>query len=116
MNNTEEWKVVKNLLHDALDFAECSKRFTIDDPEEGLREDKAVSLAYAAACTAKYSAAQAIYTLYPGVSVSLSRLFAAFDSFTREVLSSYADNHSTQQVLTCYGDLEDIYNELFSNR
>lgn len=72
---SERMRIAKQLLLDALNFARCSRDNTIDSVEDGLREDKAVALAYAAACTAKYSAAQAIYAICPEYTVSPSGLF-----------------------------------------
>lgn len=111
--DSEEFKVVHQLLREARDLAGKAKSFTIDDPEEDLHEDKAVALAYAAACTAKYSTAQAIYTLHPEFPFNLSSLFSLFDEFVREILSSYGENHSQQQVLLDFDDIDFRYKELF---
>lgn len=107
--------VVRHLLCDAREFAEHAKNLTIEDPDEGLHEDRTLALAYAAACTAKYSAAQAIYTLYPGGTLSLSELFRLFNEFTQEILSDYKENHSRQQVINIFYDIDNLHKELFPN-
>ena len=112
---TERMNVAKQLLLDALNFARCSRDIAARDPEDEFQEDKASALAYAAACTAKYSAAQAIYAICPEYTVSPSGLFSAFSTFVQEVFSDYAEDHSRQQVLICYDELESCYKDMFSD-
>lgn len=107
---TEKWNAFLKLMRDALWLAEKSKDCSFDDPDERRKEDKCSALSYAAACTAKYSAAEAIYWTTPEImQFGLSELFAQFDTFVHEVQSDYEIDHSRQWVDIHFSRLKELY-------
>lgn len=108
--NGEKWNAFLRLMRDALRLAEKSYNCSFGEPESGRKEDKCSALSYAAACTAKYSAAEAIYWTSPEImQFGLSGPFAQFDAFTHEVQSDYEVDHSRQWVDIHFGRLKELY-------
>lgn len=108
--NAEKWNAFIKLMRDAFLLAENSKDCSFDDKGEGRHEDKCSALSYAAACTAKYSAAQAIYWMSPEfMQFDLTELFAQFDRFVQEVQSDYENDHSRQWVDIHFNRLKELY-------
>lgn len=105
------------LMDSAFSYAQRAKACSFDDFEENRKEDKCSALAYAAACTAKYSAAEAIYWTSPELEhYELPDLFAQFDAFVHEVQSDYETNHSRQWVAIEFDKLKDLYENSVCNR
>ncbi len=92
-------------------------KYSNDDPDTGRKEDKCSALSYAAACMAKYSAAEAIYWTSPELmQFDLSGLFAQFDIFTHEVQSDYEVDHSRQWVDIHFERLKELYEDSVCNQ
>ncbi len=115
--NDEKWNVFLKLMRNALWLAEKSNDCSFDDPDTGRKEDKCSALSYAAACMAKYSAAEAIYWTSPEImQFDLSGLFAQFDIFTHEVQSDYEVDHSRQWVDIHFERLKELYEDSVCNQ
>lgn len=101
---------LKALMFDAFTMAEYANRYSHDDPKAGTKEDKLTALSYAAACTAKYSAAEAIYWCSPELEdEDIPALLAKFDTFTNEIRNDYRDDHSRQWVEIEFSKLANLY-------
>lgn len=108
--NAEKWSAFVRLMRTAFWLAEKANDCSFDDPDEGRKEDKCSALSYAAACMAKYSAAEAIYWTSPDImAFGLSGLFAQFDTFVHEIQSDYEVNHSRQWVDIHFERLKELY-------
>lgn len=78
------------LMKDAFWYAEKAQKCSDDKPYINQNEDKLSALSYAAACTAKYSAAEAIYWTFPESEQSeIPELFSRFDTFVRSLQKEY---------------------------
>lgn len=100
------------LIRDAYAMAEDARNSCFTDPENNVKEDKIVALSYAAACTAKYSAAAAIYWCSPELhDDSTPALLAQFDTFTDEIRDDYRDSHSRQWVDIEFERLHDLFEQ-----
>ena len=94
------------LMNDAFSAAVQAHKYSFESEDGKRAEDRCVAMSYAAVCTAKYSAAEAIYWTTPDLAHSeIPDIFAQFDTFTTEVLTDFATDHSRQWV-----DIE--FNEL----
>lgn len=112
-----KWNAFLRLMHSALWFAEKSKKCCFNDSDENRERDKCSALSYAAACMAKYSAAEAAYWSSPELTkFDLSELFAAFDTFVREVQNDYETNHSYQWVGLKLDQLKELYEDSVCNQ
>lgn len=110
--NAEKWSAFVRMMQDAYWLAEKSANCCFDDSEEDRREDKCSALSYAAACTARYSAAEAIYWMSPEImQLDLSLLFAKFDAFVHEVQTDYETNHSRQWVDKEFSELKALFED-----
>jgi len=99
------------LMKEAFSLAKSAHNCSFDDPELGRKEDKLSALSYAATCTAKYSAAEAIYWCNCDLAHSeLPELFTQFDTFTHEIRTDYETNHSRQWVDIEFNRLEELFN------
>lgn len=100
----------RGLLRDAYLMARNATDYCYTDPETGRKEDKTTALSYAAACTAKYSAAAAIYWCSPELEDDdVPELLASFDRLTKEIRNDYAINHSRQWVETRFDEVHDLF-------
>ena len=73
--------------------------------------DKLSALSYAAACTAKSSAAEAIYWNTPELERNdISELLHQFDVYTDEVRECLESNHSLQWEDIHFNTLEEAFN------
>jgi len=98
------------LVYGAFAAAKHAHACAFSDPEKGTCEDKVSALSYAAACTAKYSAAEAMYWCSPELADdTIPTLFAKFDSFTEEIRSDYRTDHPRQWVDLIFSELADLY-------
>lgn len=115
--NNEKWNAFLRLMRDALQLAEKSKNCSFDGENGWPKEDKCSALSYAAACTAKYSAAEAIYWASPDImSLNLSNLFAQFDVFVHEVQKDYETDHSRQWVDIEFDHLKELFEDSACNQ
>lgn len=100
----------RGLLRDAYLLARHAMDYCYTDPETGIKEDKITALSYAAACTAKYSAAAAIYWCSPELEDDdVPELLAKFDQFTKEIRNDYATDHSRQWVEIKFSEMYEIF-------
>ena len=98
------------MMREAYIMAQHAHDYSFDDPEKGITEDKVTALSYAAACTAKYSAAAAIYWCSPELeNDKVPALLAQFDTFTDEIRSDYRDDHSRQWVDIEFDRLKELF-------
>ena len=105
------------LMQDAFSFAKRAHACSFNDPDKNRAEDKCSALSYAAACTAKYSAAEAIYWTTPELEhPEIPDLFTAFSSFVHEVQTDYETNHSRQWVDIRFNDLEKAFKNSVCNQ
>lgn len=103
-------KMFASMMREAFMMAEHARDFCFDDPEKGIVEDKVIALSYAAACTAKYSAAAAIYWCSPELEDDdVPALLSQFDTFTDEIRNDYRDDHSCQWVDIEFDRLKDLF-------
>lgn len=108
----DKMKAFIRLMKSAFAYARRAKNSSFDDPESNREEDKCSALSYAAACTAKYSAAEAIYWASPEIErYDLSDLFSQFDTFVREVQTDYETDHSRQWVAIEFDRLEELFED-----
>lgn len=109
MNNTVHG--FRKLLTEAFIFAKTSHRCSFTDQENNRPEDKVSAMTYAAACIAKYSAAEVAYWSHPELQTTeIVSLLAQFDTFTQEVLNDFQTNHSRQWVDIEFAQLEERFN------
>ena len=100
------------LMKDAFWYAKRAHACSFDDPDKNRKEDKCSALSYAAACTAKYSAAEAIYWVTPELEhPEIPDLFAQFSVFVHEVQRDYETNHSRQWVDIEFNRLEELFED-----
>lgn len=98
------------MLREAYLLASNAKECCSDNPDLKLAEDKTSALSFAAACTAKYSAAAAIYWSSPELfDEDVPALLAQFDIFTREIRNDYRNDHSRQWVGLEFDRLADLF-------
>lgn len=103
-------KVFTALLREAYLMAKYAHEYCFDSSENGTVEDRVTALSYAATCTAKYSAAQAIYWCSPELEDDdVPELLAQFDAFTDEIRSDYRDDHSRQWVDIEFSRLDELF-------
>lgn len=115
--DVEKWNAFLKLISDAFELAEKSKICSLDDEDKKRTADKCSALSYAAACTAKYSAAEAIYWTSPEImQFNLSELFAAFDDFVKEVQSNFDAGDLRQWVPAHFDRLEELYKDFELNQ
>lgn len=99
-----------SLMHSAFSFAKRAHDCSFNDEEEKRHEDKCAAMAYASACIAKYSAAEAIYWTTPDLAHGeIPDLFAQFDTFTHELLTDFETDHSRQWVNIEFEHLRELY-------
>lgn len=105
------------LMQDAFNYAKRAHACSFSDSDKNRVEDKCSALSYAAACTAKYSAAEAIYWTTPELEhPEIPDLFTAFSSFVHEVQTDYETNHSRQWVDIRFNDLEKAFKNSVCNQ
>ena len=113
----EKMKAFLALMHEAFSLAKRAHDCSFSDAERNRKEDKCSALSYAAACTAKYSAAEAVYWCSPELAhQELPELFVQFDTFTREVRSDYETDHSRQWVDIEFNTLEKLFTNSVCNQ
>lgn len=99
-----------NLVSSAFDFAKKAHACSFDNPDEGRKEDKCSALSYAAACTAKISAAEAIYWTSPEMEHNeIEELFGQFEKFVHEIQNDFETDHSLQWVDIEFNNLDEMY-------
>lgn len=99
-----------SLMHSAFSFAKRAHDCSFNNEEEQRHEDKCAAMAYASACIAKYSAAEAIYWTTPDLAHGeIPDLFAQFDTFTHELLTDFETDHSRQWVNIEFEHLRELY-------
>ena len=97
-------------MHFAFILAKHAHDCSFNNDEEKRQEDKCAAMAYASACIAKYSAAEAIYWTTPDLEhAEIPELFAKFDTFTYELLTDFETNHSRQWVDIEFNNLRELY-------
>jgi len=102
----------QKLLTEAFVFAKTAHRCSFTDCENNLPEDKISAMAYAAACIAKSSAAEAVYWNHRELQTNENAyLLAQFDTFTQEVLRDFQTNHSRQWVDIEFTQLKERFNQ-----
>lgn len=98
------------LLREAFLLAKNAHDCTRDDTVTKLPEDKVSALSYAAACTSKYSAAEAIYWCSPELEDDdIPQILAQFDTFTDEIRNDYRTDHSRQWVDIEFEKLRELF-------
>lgn len=108
----DQMNALKTLMREAFIHAKSAHGCCFSDSERGFKEDKISALSYAAACTAKYSAAAAIYWSNPDLwHFEVPELLAQFDEFTDEIRDDYRTDHSRQWVDVEFNRLEQLFNE-----
>lgn len=113
----EKMKAFLSLMHDAFSFAKRARDCSFDNVEKKYQADKCSAMAYASACIAKYSAAEAIYWTTPDLEhEEIPGLFEQFDIFTRELLRDFETDHSRQWVSDEFIRLQDLYEYSVCNR
>lgn len=106
----EKKRAFKALLCGAYLDAKNAHACTFGDPDKNIPKDKTSALSYAAACTAKSSAAEAIYCLSPELAqLGIAELLGKFDTFTDEIREDFKTDHSRQWVDIEFGRLEELY-------
>lgn len=77
---------------------------------DDVSEKKDISLAYAAACMEKSTAAKELYLSDPALICDVGdRLFAKFDTFVNEIRNDFREDHSLQWVDIEFNNLTDLY-------
>ena len=105
------------IMKDAFWYAEKAYKCSFNDPETNRKEDKCSSLAYAASCTAKYSAAEAIYWVSPELEQSgIPELFAQFSIFVNELQKNYAMNHMQASSVSKFKCLKKSFDDFICNQ
>ena len=108
----EKMRAFLHLMQDAFFFAKQAHECSFDDEELSFKEDKCAAMAYAAACIAKCSAAEAIYWTTPELEHGeIPDLFVKFDTFTRELFQDFETDHSRQWVDIEFSRLEECFND-----
>lgn len=98
---------IVRLTTDAYHMAEHAHKCCFSD---NLPEKKDASLAYAAACMEKCTAAKSLYLSDPALICDVGdRLFAKFDTFTNEIRNDFREGHSLQWVDIEFNSLTDLY-------
>lgn len=106
----EKKKAFISLMQGAFTLANRAHDCSFDDAKKERQEDKCAAMSYASACIAKYSAAEAIYWTTSDLEhEEIPKLFAQFDTFTRELLTDFETNHSRQWVDIEYIRLRELY-------
>lgn len=96
---SEKKRALVSLLCGAFRDAENAYACTFGDLEKNIPQDKVSALSYAAACTAKSSAAEAVYWLSPELAeYDIAELLGKYDTFTDEIREDFKTNHSRQWV------------------
>ena len=107
----EKMKAFLQLMKGAFFFAKRAYVCSFDDEESSRSEDKCAAMAYAAACLAKCSAAEAIYWTTPELKhEDMPELFAKFNVFARELFKDFETGHSRQWVSIEFSRLEECFN------
>lgn len=107
----EKMRAFLRLMKDAFSFAKRAHECSFDDEESNRKADKCAAMAYAAACLAKCSAAEAIYWTTPELEhEEIPDLFAKFDTFAQELLQDFETDHSCQWVDIEFSRLEECFN------
>lgn len=106
----DKFTAFKALVIEAYHMAKYAHDYSFDDPEEGIKENPQTVLSYATACSAKSSAAEALYWCSPELeNEDVPALLAQFNTFINEVLSDYRDDHSRQWVDIEFERLKELY-------
>lgn len=105
-----KFQVFTALLREAYSMAERAQDYCFNNPDRGIVEDKVTALSYAAACTAKYSAATAMYWCSPELEdPDIPALLAQFGTFTDEIRDDYRNDHSRQWVSIEFDRLKELF-------
>ena len=113
----EKMRAFLSLMQSAFFLAKHAHDCSFDNNEENRQEDKCAAMAYASACIAKYSAAEAIYWTTPDLEHGeIPELFAQFDTFTHELLTDFETDHSRQWVNSEFDRLQELYEASVCNR
>lgn len=102
---TEKERAFRTLILEAYWYARDAHACAFSE-----KLDKASVLSYAAACTAKYSAATAMYWCSPELEdPDVPRLLAQFGTYTDEIRTDIRDDHSLQWVDIEFEKLKDYF-------
>lgn len=113
----EKMRAFLQLMKGAFLLAKRAHECSFDDEELNRKEDKCAAMAYAAACVAKYSAAEAIYWTTPELEYEeIPDLFAKFDTFAHELFQDFETDHSRQWVDIEFSHLEECFNNSVCNQ
>ena len=108
----EKMKAFLRLMKSAFFLAKRAYVCSFDDDDSNRKEDKCAAMAYAAACLAKCSAAEAIYWTTPELEhEEIPDLFAKFDIFAHELFQDFETDHSRQWVGTEFKRLEEYFED-----
>ena len=108
----EKMRAFLRLMKGAFFLAKLAHECSLDDEESKRKEDKCSAMAYAAACLAKCSAAEAVYWTTPELEhEEIPDLFAKFDTFAQELLQDFSTDHSRQWVDIEFSRLEECFND-----
>lgn len=107
---TEKENAFRTLLLEAFWYARDAHNCVFSDDSYNNGIDKATVLSYAAACTAKYSAATAMYWCSPELEdPDVPRLLSQFGTYTDEIRADIRDDHSPQWVDIEFEKLKDYF-------
>lgn len=113
----EKWDAFLKLMRDALWLAAKAYNCSFNYPENGKKEDKCSALSYAAACTARYSAAESLYWATPEIwNGDIPKLFAQFGMFVIEVQSDFEQDHPRGQVEEYFNRLKEAFEDSVCNQ
>lgn len=113
----EKMKAFIRLMNGAFFLAKRAYVCSFDDEESNRKADKCAAMAYAAACLAKCSAAEAIYwTALELAHEDMPDLFAKFNIFARELFKDFETDHSRQWVSIEFSRLEECFNGSICNQ
>ena len=108
----EKMRAFLQLMKGAFFLAKRAHECSFDDEELNRKEDKCAAMAYAAACLAKCSAAEAIYWTIPELEhEEIPDLFAKFDTFAHELFQDFETDHSRQWVGIEFKRLEECFED-----
>ena len=106
----EKLQALKALVSAAFWDAKYAHECALGDPNKNTHVDKVSALSYAAACTARSSAAAALYWSSPELAhFDVPALLAQFDTFTNEIRDDFKTDHSRQWVDIEFGKLSELY-------
>lgn len=116
MENEKRMAFIR-LMKDAFWYAEKAYKCIYDRPRLDQKEDRCFALSCAAACTAKYSAAEAIYWTFPEIERSeIPELFTKFDTFVKKFQKSCERNQYQTDSIFAFMKLEESFRGSICNQ